>query len=254
MTTALPRPLLKGCGGLVIRSLPHRKVRRGFPKDTAANAVDIPAHCVPKERNGLVLLLAWAAPTRTPALPFHLNMRRLLLAAIFVLALGCHDHDKLPLSNATGEAIARAEVRGASAQSHVKAVIPESSPAGRVHLITADGELTAQHVDLGDARTALNKERIERAILQMRYDKLETRWYVTWGRRIQWVLGIAVGIWLIGGITAAIVGVTPFGMFLTRLLPASNVFVWLRNRIHPDTRALPVVVNVNTGAPVKVKQ
>lgn len=172
-------------------------------------------------------------------------MNRLAFFAIFaVVTLSCRSKT-IPLSNATGESITRAQVRGDSAQSHVKQAIPDSSPTGKVHLQTAVIELDWQRGDLVDAKLSLQAERRAAAKLQAAYDALSTRWYVKVGRSIQWFIGIALVLWAGIGIAGAIVGATPLGMGLMRLLPFANPFVWLRSRIHPDTTVQPVTVNVS---------
>jgi hypothetical protein len=146
----------------------------------------------------------------------------------FALATSGCAARRVPLSNAAGEAIVRAVVRGDSALGHVRAAIPDASPQSKAHLTTADVELVAQHGDLGDAKKAVAEKDQTIAKQQRDYDKLDGRWYVWVGRRIQLLLIVAAIAWVGAGVAGVFLG--PIGTTVLNMLPLAGPWHWLRER------------------------
>lgn len=160
---------------------------------------------------------------------------KILTSAILILAYaalaaglaGCAAK-RIPLKNASGEAITRAQVRGDDALTHVKAARPDASPASGIHLDSAATELTSQHADLLEAKKALDAERANAAKLQAQYDKLNGKWYVHLGRWVEASVWILIGGFILYNVAAGLLATSPVGWlaksgdFLIHFLPAAN--------------------------------
>jgi hypothetical protein len=123
-------------------------------------------------------------------------MTRLLFCIAFVFALlatGCPPENPLG-TNATGDAITRADVRNKSVTQQVDLAKPHSDSEGKVHLDTASIDLKAQSSDLAEAKTALKVERENCAKTYDALTKLNTKWYVRWGRRIERICYLLIGV------------------------------------------------------------
>lgn len=132
-----------------------------------------------------------------------------------------------------------------SAQRHVEQAIPHTDDTGKVHLAAATDEHKEVVADAAETKHALDATAKEITALegqvvavQADYTKLESRWYVRWGRWIEralWIIGIS---WLVLGAASVVFGLgNPLsltwriGKEITRLLPAMNVFSWVRDWI-----------------------
>jgi hypothetical protein len=132
-----------------------------------------------------------------------------------------------------------------SAERHVQKAVPHTDRTGKIHLSAATDEHQAVMVKAEQARGALDTAAtrvtaLESQIVAARvdYTALESRWYVTWGRRIEralWVIGVS---WLVLGIASVIFGLgNPLswtwriGKEITRLVPLMNPFSWVRDWI-----------------------
>jgi hypothetical protein len=174
---------------------------------------------------------------------------RLFIAISTILATpGCAGHAKpaeaarATVSDAvTG--VAGVVAHTESAQRHVEQAIPHTDDTGKVHLAAATDEHKEVVADAAETKQALDataKEitALEGQVVAVRanYTKLESRWYVRWGRwieRVLWIIGIS---WLICGVASIVLGLgNPLsltwrmGKEITRLVPLMNVFSWVRD-------------------------
>ncbi len=132
-----------------------------------------------------------------------------------------------------------------SAQRHVQQAVPHADSTGKVHLAAATDEHKEIIIDAAQAKQALTAaatqiDTLDRQITNAKndYAKLEARWYVGWGRRIEralWIIGIS---WLVCGIASIALGMgNPLsltwrmGKEITRIVPFMNPFSWVRDWI-----------------------
>jgi hypothetical protein len=132
-----------------------------------------------------------------------------------------------------------------SAQRHVEQAIPHADDTGKVHLAAATDEHKEVVADAAETKQALDATAKEITALegqvmavQADYTKLESRWYVRWGRWIEralWIIGIS---WLVLGAASVVLGMgNPLsltwrmGKEITRLVPLMNPFSWVRDWI-----------------------
>ena len=130
-----------------------------------------------------------------------------------------------------------------SAQRHVEQAIPHTDDTGKVHLAAATDEHKEVVADAAETKQALEATAKEITALEGQvvavkadYTKLESRWYVRWGRWIEralWIIGIA---WLVLGAASVMFGLgNPLsltwriGKEITRLVPLMNPFSWVRD-------------------------
>ena len=174
---------------------------------------------------------------------------RLFIAISTILATpGCAGHAKpaeaarATVSDAvTG--VAGVVAHTESAQRHVEQAIPHTDDTGKVHLAAATDEHKEVVADAAETKQALDataKEitALEGQVVAVRanYTKLESRWYVRWGRwieRVLWIIGIS---WLICGVASIVLGLgNPLsltwrmGKEITPLVSLMNVFSWVRD-------------------------
>ena len=130
-----------------------------------------------------------------------------------------------------------------SAQRHVTSALPHADSTGKIHLRSASDEHQEVLDQAQEVRSALATTQHQIADLQSslrqseaNLQRLDGRWYVTWGRRIEWALWI-IGIgWLVLGVMSVLLGLgsplgwgVSLGKEIVRLVPAMNVFAWLRD-------------------------
>lgn len=132
-----------------------------------------------------------------------------------------------------------------SAQRHVEQAIPHTDDTGKVHLAAATDEHKEVVADAAETKQALDATAKEITVLEgqvvsvkANYTKLESRWYVRWGRWIEralWIIGIS---WLVLGAASVVLGMgNPLsltwriGKEITRLVPLMNPFSWVRDWI-----------------------
>jgi len=132
-----------------------------------------------------------------------------------------------------------------SAQRHVEQAIPHTDDTGKVHLAAATDEHKEVVADAAETKQALDATAKEITALEGQvvavkadYTKLESRWYVRWGRWIEralWIIGIS---WLVLGAASVVFGLgNPLsltwrmGKEITRLVPLMNPFSWVRDWI-----------------------
>ena len=178
------------------------------------------------------------------------TLQALILAATILVAPGCVGHAKpadaarATVSDAvTGVAGVAAHTE--SAQRHVEQAIPYTDGTGKVHLAAATDEHKAVMTNAAETKHALDATAKEITALegqvvtvQANYTKLESRWYVRWGRWIEralWIIGIS---WLVLGAASVAFGLgNPLsltwriGKEITRLVPLMNPFSWVRDWI-----------------------
>jgi hypothetical protein len=161
----------------------------------------------------------------------------LCAAAIIAMSAGCRSTaaNSLPGANAAIYGVA-AHVE--SAEAHVQAAKPHTREPGTTRLTAASEEHGLALRDAQAAKLALDKAQDERDTLTDANALLEARWYVRWGRwieRMLWIVGIT---WLVAGVLSVVLGLgNPLswmgwiGKQLRLLLPAMNVFSWVRGWI-----------------------
>jgi hypothetical protein len=132
-----------------------------------------------------------------------------------------------------------------SAQRHVEQAVPHTDDTGKVHLAAATDEHKEVIADAAETKQALDATAREITALEGQvvtvkadYTKLESRWYVRWGRwieRVLWIIGIS---WLVLGAASVVFGLgNPLsltwriGKEITRLVPLMNPFSWVRDWI-----------------------
>jgi len=132
-----------------------------------------------------------------------------------------------------------------SAQRHVEQAVPHTDDTGKVHLAAATDEHKEVIADAAETKQALDATvtqitAMEGQVVAVKadYTKLESRWYVRWGRwieRVLWIIGIS---WLVLGAASVLFGLgNPLsltwriGKEITRLVPLMNPFSWVRDWI-----------------------
>jgi hypothetical protein len=176
------------------------------------------------------------------------TLQALILAATVLVAPGCAGHAKpadaarATVSDAVS-GVAGVVAHTESAQRHVEQAIPHTDDTGKVHLAAATDEHKEVVADAAETKQALDATAKEITALEGQvvavkadYTKLESRWYVRWGRWIEralWIIGIS---WLICGVASIVLGLgNPLsltwrmGKEITRLVPLMNVFSWVRD-------------------------
>ena len=139
-----------------------------------------------------------------------------------------------------------------SAQRNVEQAVPHADDVGKVSLAAAGQEHKAVLVEasktsasLTEAGTKVRELDDQLADSQTRYAQLEARWYVRWGRWLTRAFWIVVISWLVLGVGAIALGIgnplgwaSSLGKEIVRLLPAMNVFAWIRDWIAAKRSAL----------------
>jgi hypothetical protein len=171
---------------------------------------------------------------------------RLNLIVIVSVVCGCTSTIQAPQPDPVAQAsvgVAGIVAHTESAERHVRRAIPHANPTGKVYLTAASDEHAEVLANVAHTYDVLKGAQQQVATLadsitqgQAAYSKLESRWYVRWGRRIErllWIIGIT---WLVLGVASVAFGLgNPLswtwriGKELTRLLPVMNPFSWIRD-------------------------
>lgn len=169
-----------------------------------------------------------------------LSYYALVLSWLCLCIAGCTNHLKVtPGDNhPVGEAIARAGVRGESAQDSVKKAIPETSNTGKPLLTRADDDLEKQKADLKEAKEELAKVRTESAqkdaqviIVNQKLTDEQDHYIGYKGRQsLRFWITTAIVVYVAGGIASVFLGFGGVGSFLVRLLPLMNPFAFIRDK------------------------
>ena len=173
--------------------------------------------------------------------------RNSILMLIPVLALvtlaGCPSSGGSPPVTTAAEGVAGIVAHTESAQRDVANAAAYTDRVGKAHLAAAGEEHQAILTNADTVRNALTAagKQIETLTgklsgAQADYGKLEAKWYVVWGRRIErvlWVIGIG---WLLAGVASVVFGLSNplswswrLGKEITRFVPAMNPFSWIRD-------------------------
>ena len=170
------------------------------------------------------------------------------LIVIVSVVCGCAHTVSAPPPDPVAEAsvgVAGVVAHTESAERHVQKAMPHANPTGKVYLTAASEEHTevlASAAHTQDALTATRQEvgKLNDALAdqQATYQKLESRWFVRWGRwieRMLWIIGIT---WLLLGAASVALGMGnplswtwQLGKEITRFLPVMNAFSWIRDWI-----------------------
>ncbi|WP_428937764.1 hypothetical protein [Fontivita pretiosa] len=172
-----------------------------------------------------------------------------LIGIIFItLALaGCRTR-LAPIAQpvvAASDGVAGVVAHTESAERHVQRAVPHSDSTGKVYLAAASDEHKEVLLDAEQTKVAIQATQRQITSLndqinrqELGYQRLESRWYVVWGRRIDravWIIGVS---WLILGVASVVLGMgsplgwgAKLGKEIVRLVPAMNVFAWLRDWI-----------------------
>ncbi len=174
-------------------------------------------------------------------------MRSSLTVAWIVLSLcGCRTDNALQPQQpiiAASDGVAGIVAHTESAQRHVTSAIPHADSTGRIHLRSASDEHREVLNQIQEVRSALAMTQHQIAVLsgslkqsEANLQRLDGRWYVTWGRWIEralWIIGIG---WLVLGVMSVLLGLgnpvswsVSLGKEIVRLVPAMNLFAWLRD-------------------------
>jgi hypothetical protein len=163
----------------------------------------------------------------------RLQVKTKLIALALLLGLaGCPAHNPLK-TNATGDALTRAEVRNESVTKQVELAKPHADETGKVHLQTATADLQSQADDLQQAKTSLQAERDNAEKLQEQYTKLRSNPWVKFALLAQKVFWFIVIGYVLAGIAAVVLSVwtggagAAVGSEILHLLPLANPFVWI---------------------------
>lgn len=173
-------------------------------------------------------------------------MRQWLLLCIGVLLVGCATSLFAPKPDpvvSASDGLAGVVAHTESAERHVQNAIPHADATGKVQLSAASDEHKAAMDSAGETKAALlavqqqaDSLRQQVADGQASYQKLDGKWYVTWGRRIEkalWTIGIA---WLVLGVGSVVLGLgnplgwgVKAGKEIVRAIPGMNPFAWVRD-------------------------
>ena len=175
----------------------------------------------------------------------------LLMLVMLAAAAGCNPkapspspvkRDSLPeVEGGIGGAL----VLNSLAHTEVNQAKPHTDPEGKGILDSAGNTLDAQAGKLrtaAAATAAAEKERGEwsakYAVAVADFNRLDGRWYVKWGLRIEralWIIGLS---WLGIGVVCIFAGLNPLPLLVTAtneiklLLPFMNVFSWITKAIN----------------------
>lgn len=175
-------------------------------------------------------------------------MIRTTIVAVLMGMAGCATAPPAPKPDpisAAGDGIAGVVAHTESAQRHVTSAIPHSDDTGRVYLVAATDEHGAVQIEAVKVKNALVVANQEVHALhstlsdqKFLYQKLQARWFVVWGKRIErclWIVGIS---WLVLGIVSIVLGMgnplswtCRIGKEITRFVPLMNPFSWIRDWI-----------------------
>lgn len=173
-----------------------------------------------------------------------------IVVSTILTAPGCAGHAKPAAAARATVSDAVTGVAGVvahteSAQRHVQQAVPHTDDTGKVHLAAATDEHKEVIADAAETKQALDATVTQITALEGQvvavhadYTKLESRWYVRWGRRIEralWIIGVS---WLVLGAASVVFGLgNPLsltwriGKEITRLVPLMNPFSWVRDWI-----------------------
>jgi hypothetical protein len=175
-------------------------------------------------------------------------MHRRLPLCVFAITLSACHHSGERLSDSLDLAhrgMAAVAAHGNSARRHIHSALPYASDVGQAHLSAALDEQWMALESLKQIDRALTN--VQRGMVRMqtaaadadaRVQRLENRWYVRWGRRIErafWIITIG---WLVMGVASILLGLgnpLGWGMRLSReivrLIPLMNPFTWVRDAL-----------------------
>lgn len=175
-------------------------------------------------------------------------MAKLKLNLIVILSAvcGCASSTSSPPPDPiaeAGEGVAGIVAHTESAERHVQRAIPHADTTGKVYLTAASEEHTEVLSDVAETKTALVAAKTQVNTLnttiadrEASYRKLEGRWFVAWGRRLERLFWIVTLSWLTLGVASVVFGLgNPLswtwriGKEITRLLPMMNCFSWVRD-------------------------
>lgn len=167
----------------------------------------------------------------------------ILVVTILLFLLSCRHAS--PVSEAMTNAesgVAAIVAHTDSAEHHVQAAIPESSPTGQVHLQSASDEHSFVLTEADDVSRELKQARADYAATYDDLTTLKAKWYVRWGIRIQRWFWIGLLTWGGLGIASVVLGaVSPLGLGfriskeIVRFLPFMSPFAWIRDRYRRRT-------------------
>jgi hypothetical protein len=178
------------------------------------------------------------------------NLHVILSLSLAILLFGCRTRRAIDLPPAdlsgVSDDVASIVAHTQSAENHVQSAVSYTDSAGKIYLVAASQEHGLVLNSADQAKSSLQSaqrtvQTLNDAIGEQRtrYTLLERRWYVRWGRwfeRALWVIGFS---WLITGIAAVILGMgnpvgwgVKLGQELVRLVPAMNLFAWVRDWIN----------------------
>ena len=178
------------------------------------------------------------------------TLQAMIMATTILVAPGCAGHAKpadaarATVSDAVS-GVAGVVAHTESAHRHIEQAVPHTNDTGKVYLAAATDEHKAVMTNAAETKQALDATAGQITALegqvvavQADYAKLESRWYVRWGRwieRVLWIIGVS---WLICGVASIVLGLgNPLsltwrmGKEITRLVPLMNVFSWVRDWI-----------------------
>lgn len=223
----------------------------------------------------------------------------LLIATAFAVIPGCSQPERditVEAKNQTHQAnenasnaksgVSAAIERLKAAIEAIKAAMPHVKDIGKPSLESATqnneaaiDKLNETTIDLDAVKNSLLQANAEIDVMQTkyseqleRYRRLESTWYVRWGRWLQamfwiitigWVALVVAGAWLTGGFAPASIAYG-IGKFIIRFIPLANLSSLIRSAFFggdsalkasekivtqnhtPEGTPLPVVVNVTT--------
>lgn len=150
---------------------------------------------------------------------------------------GCASQREAPPSSvpAVGNALAQTKAHVESAEYHVTQAIPHADDAGKASLDAASHEHAEAIKSTNRASSELQHVNTELATIQGKltdaktdYSKLEGKWYVRWGRRIERaILGTAIIVIVLEILSLLIGWGNPLG-WLRRSLQAIDVVPWFK--------------------------
>lgn len=145
-----------------------------------------------------------------------------LVLAAALAAGGCSKHWTGADLTATENHLARADAAAQAVEPHV------ASPGRPI--------LKQCRTEIALAADSNDRAEVEFAGLKAAHEKLEGRWYVRWGRRIEAFFWLVVFAWFGLGLASVVLGLgNPLGATMAlskeivRAVPFANLFAWARD-------------------------